>query len=164
MRRAIRETLGTTSLRRPKRFPLKSASCVVSPVTFAPGRPRLATSPAPTGSASCAMTMGIVPVACLAARLAGVPDVTITSTLAQPARPQDRGAGRFFPLQIGTQTRCSVLPRSPTRAALHAVSPRDGRDLEKENLSPRNLSARFPPSAGHGHPAATRPPHHQEAQ
>ena len=36
---------------------------------FPPGRARLATNPFPTGSGSCAMTMGIVLVASLAARV-----------------------------------------------------------------------------------------------
>ena len=48
---------------------------------FPPGRARLATNPLPTGSLSCAMTMGIVAVASLAARVSVEPAVTMTSTL-----------------------------------------------------------------------------------
>ena len=48
---------------------------MLSPVTFPPGRARLATSPAPTGSALVAMTMGIVLVASLTARVATSPCV-----------------------------------------------------------------------------------------
>ena len=46
-----------------------------------PGRARLATNPAPTGSAETAITIGIVRVACLAAWVGGVSTVTMTSTL-----------------------------------------------------------------------------------
>src|SRR5437773_3239076 len=41
------------------------------PVTLPPGRARLSTNPLATGSPSCAKTMGIVPVAALAARVTG---------------------------------------------------------------------------------------------
>ena len=58
------------SLRSSSRFPLNSGARVESPVMFPPGRARLATKPSPTGSVSCAMTMGIVEVAPLAARVA----------------------------------------------------------------------------------------------
>ena len=51
------------------------------PVMLPPGRARLATSPVSTGLAEMPpMTMGIVLVACLAAKLAGVPDATMSST------------------------------------------------------------------------------------
>ena len=53
----------------------------LSPVTLPPGRARLLTSPVPSGSPADVMTMGIVAVACLAARGASVPAATITSTL-----------------------------------------------------------------------------------
>ena len=53
----------------------------MNPVTFAPGRARLVTTPVPAGSLLDAMTMGIVSVARLAASAAGAPLVTITSRL-----------------------------------------------------------------------------------
>ena len=49
-------------------------------MTFPPGRARLATSPVRTGSPPLTITMGIVAVACMAARVAGVPNVTRMST------------------------------------------------------------------------------------
>ncbi len=52
-------------------------------------------SPFPTGSLSCAVTMEIVTVACLAARVAAGPLVTMTSTLrrtSSAARPRSRSA------------------------------------------------------------------------
>ena len=50
---------------------MKSAAWLDTPVTFPPGRAKLSTSPTPTGSATFTNTMGIVGVACLAARAAG---------------------------------------------------------------------------------------------
>jgi hypothetical protein len=61
------------------------------------GSTRLATSPAPTGSALFVMTMGIVRVACLAAWVAGVPDVTITSALSPISSAARRGRRSGFP-------------------------------------------------------------------
>src|SRR5215813_14100483 len=66
---ATRESLGTTSLRISSRLPLSSTLRVDSPVMFPPGRARLAMKPSPTGSGSFVMTMGIVEVASLAARV-----------------------------------------------------------------------------------------------
>src|SRR6266480_3667467 len=51
------------------------------PVMLPPGRARLATRPVPTGSPAAAKTMGMTDVACLAATIAAVADVTMTSTL-----------------------------------------------------------------------------------
>ena len=51
------------------------------PVTFAPGRARLATSPLSTGSVTSDMTIGIVLVTCLAALVAAPPIATMTRTL-----------------------------------------------------------------------------------
>ena len=47
-----------------------------------PGRAKLGTNPVPTGSPTATMTSGTVEVAFLTASEAGVPAVTITSTLA----------------------------------------------------------------------------------
>src|SRR4029077_17914580 len=48
---------------------------------FPPGRARLATNSSSTGSAMPIATMGMMPVACLAGRVAVVLNVTIKSTL-----------------------------------------------------------------------------------
>jgi len=53
---------------------------IVLPVTFASGRAKLATNPARTGSPTAIMTIGIVVVVCLAACVAALPEVTMTST------------------------------------------------------------------------------------
>jgi len=66
------------------------------PVRLPPGRARLATRPLETGSAGPAKTMGMVLVACLAARAACVFAATMTSTLSatsSAARAGNRSSG-----------------------------------------------------------------------
>src|SRR5436309_337471 len=62
---ATRLSLGVISFSSSKSFPPNSPPTFVSPVTFPPGRARLATSPVATGSVLLVMTMGIVVVAFL---------------------------------------------------------------------------------------------------
>jgi hypothetical protein len=78
---ATRDAVGTASLRSWSRFALISASMIVTPVTFLPGRPRLETRPLPRASALLAITIGMVEVACMAARMASVTSATMTSGL-----------------------------------------------------------------------------------
>src|SRR2546426_9224183 len=54
-------------------FAMSSGTESVEPVMLPPGRARLATTPVATASPMPTMTMGIVVVACLAARAPGVP-------------------------------------------------------------------------------------------
>jgi hypothetical protein len=79
-RTTTRVRLGIASLRSCSRLALSSASIIDSPVTFPPGWDRFATKPNPTGSATMAITMGMVDVARRAAWVAGVVSATITST------------------------------------------------------------------------------------
>jgi hypothetical protein len=73
---------GISSFTKSRRFDATSPPSVVDPVTFPPGRARLATSPFSTGAPTATMTTGIVVVARLAATVAGVDAaVTMTSTL-----------------------------------------------------------------------------------
>src|SRR5262245_28322937 len=48
---------GTASLSKASRFPFSSRARVLNPVTFPPGRPRLAMNRSSTGLSSAAMTM-----------------------------------------------------------------------------------------------------------
>ena len=80
-RTATRVSRGIVSLSSCSRLALSSVGIIESPVTFPPGCARFATRPDPTGSATSAMTMGMVDVARLAARVATVLSTTITSTL-----------------------------------------------------------------------------------
>jgi hypothetical protein len=59
MSKATRESFGTASLRSSSRLPLSSGEYALSPVTFPPGRARLAANPTPTGSAPIGMTIGM---------------------------------------------------------------------------------------------------------
>src|SRR5262249_10637494 len=68
------------SLSNSSRLPANTAEILVTPVMFPPGRARLSTSPAATGSAEITKTMGIVLVAFLAARAPDNVPVRITST------------------------------------------------------------------------------------
>jgi hypothetical protein len=62
-------------------FTLISGKRKAKPVMFPPGRARLATNPKATGSATSTITIGIVVVVSLAARVAAGADVTMRSTL-----------------------------------------------------------------------------------
>ena len=63
-RTATRFTPGATSLSNSSHFALIPYSNCVKPVTLPPGRARLSTKPAPTGSGTFANTIGTVRVAC----------------------------------------------------------------------------------------------------
>jgi hypothetical protein len=70
-----------------------SRAAAVSPVTFPPGRARLATKPCSIGLALVAITIGMVSVACFKARIVSPPDATRTSTgrpTSSAARPSSR--------------------------------------------------------------------------
>src|SRR5262249_25457216 len=64
-----------------------------NPVIFPPGRARLSMSPSPTGSRKLVVTMGMVPVAFLAANVACVDVATMTSTLRRTS-PAAKSANR----------------------------------------------------------------------
>ena len=63
-RTAARVTPRRDLLEQLQPFPAKPYSKSVKPVTLPPGRARLSTKPAPTGSTACANTIGTVRVAC----------------------------------------------------------------------------------------------------
>ena len=66
---------------------------LVIPVMLPPGRARLATRPVSTGSAATLpVTIGMVAVACLAAKLAGVPDATMRSTFSPTSSAASSGS------------------------------------------------------------------------
>src|ERR1700730_17267736 len=81
-RRAIRVAPGRTSCSSSIRLATSSTPIKVIPVTFPPGRPRLGTKPALTGSEAVVNTIGIVFVAAIAVRIAtsGAPAL-MTATL-----------------------------------------------------------------------------------
>ncbi len=92
---ATREILETVSLSSSSRLPVKSPRTVVRPVMFPPGLAKLATNLFSTGFPAAAITIGIVLVACLAARVDGLPPVTMVSTFSRTksaARPGSRSS------------------------------------------------------------------------
>ncbi len=111
-------------------FPPSSEATPATPVTFPPGRARLATSPVSMGLPAGAMTIGIAVVAAFAARAAGVNWATIARGL---------GAGRIagscaldFPFRLDPNL-CGDCVGAPTtrgitaqRASLDKL-PGDGR-------------------------------------
>jgi len=91
-------TLGATSLRSSKRLPTRSGLIRDSPVTFPPGRAGWRRGPSPPQSPDSAMTMGMVVVACMAARVAGTPDaVTMTSTGSRTNSTASAGSWSSWP-------------------------------------------------------------------
>ncbi len=95
---AMRESFGMISLRRSRRLPLSSRLRFDNPVMLPPGRARLVTNPLPTGSGSWVMTMGIVMVASLAARVAVEPLVTIRPGLSRTSSAANWGRRPASPL------------------------------------------------------------------
>ena len=115
-------------------------------MTLPPGRARLATKPAPTGSPAFVITMGMVVVALFAANAAGVPETTIRSTLRRTKSAASSGrrsgfcsANRysmviFFPsIHPSLLSSCRNAPRGPR--------------YQKQCLHPGNLCGRFSLSA-----------------
>lgn len=94
---ATRETLGATSLSSSNCFPTTSGAMLASPVMLLPGRARLATRPAATGSPETVKTMGIVLVACLAASVGGGDAVTMTSTFMRTSSAASPGSRSYCP-------------------------------------------------------------------
>lgn len=80
---ATRFRLGAIALSSSRRLPAKSSEVVASPVILPPGRPRLGTSPNPTGSTTPTKTIGTDVVAFLAARAAGAAEARMTSAFAK---------------------------------------------------------------------------------
>jgi len=70
---AARATRGAISFSSSSHFPLIPYSNIVNPVALPPGRARLATKPAPTGSITTTKTIGTVLVACNNGAVVAVP-------------------------------------------------------------------------------------------
>jgi len=80
---ANRRRPGTISRTSSTRLAATSVCWTDRPVTLPPGRAKLAIRPVPTGSPAAPKTIGMTDVACLAATIASVADVTMTSTLSR---------------------------------------------------------------------------------
>src|SRR5262245_18039658 len=105
-------------------FPTEFWGKGTQPREVPPGRARLATNPAPTGSIAVGKTIGIVWVACLAAIAAGVVCTRMISTLSWTISAANFGKRSALPSEnrrSKTTFRPSLYPRSrnPFRSASH---------------------------------------------
>src|SRR6516162_2793678 len=82
---ATRDTLDAISLRSSSHFTPMPYSYKTKPVALPPGRARLSTNPAPTGSTVCANTIGTVRVTACNAATVGL---AVARMRVQPIRPQ----------------------------------------------------------------------------
>ena len=108
-----------------RRLAARSLAWFDRPVTFPPGRERLATRPVPTGSPATGKTIGMTEVACFAASAASVPTAKMTSTLTRmnsaviSAKRSGRPSAHRYSI---TTVRPSIQPNSRSRwikAAAH---------------------------------------------
>src|SRR5215208_4613046 len=105
----------TASFSSSSRLAPNSCAMAVTPVTFAPGRARVSASPPAMGFPVVAMTMGIVPVACLAARAPAFDPATMTSTFWRTSSAARPGRWSILPSAYRsskTMFRPSIQPRS----------------------------------------------------
>src|SRR6516165_7569009 len=95
---AMTVAAGTSSVSTSSCFCPNSTASEVAPVMLPPGRLRLETSPAATGSPPVAKTIGMVAVAALAASAEGVPPGTaITATLRETRSANSEGNRPYSP-------------------------------------------------------------------
>jgi len=122
---ANRRRPGTISRKSSTRLAATSVCWTDRPVTLPPGRAKLAIRPVPTGSPAAPKTIGMTDVACLAATIASVADVTMTSTLSRTnsvaisAKRSGRPSAQRYSIVM---VRPSIQPSSRrrcTKAATH---------------------------------------------
>src|SRR6266704_1125771 len=106
------ETFGIACTRSCNRLANMSGACCDVPVIFPPGRARLATSPTPTGSIEFVKTTGIVLVAFLTARAAGVVVTMRRSRLARASSAANSGNRSARPSEYRRSTTSLHVPES----------------------------------------------------
>ena len=106
---AARVMRGAISLSSSSHFPLMLYSNRVNPVTLPPGRARLSTKPAPTGSATIANTIGTLRVAC-----SNGPTATLPVARIDVWRERD---------QFGRYLRMRSASPAPQRASIRTLRP-----------------------------------------
>ena len=142
-RSPTRASLGIASLSISSLLVFSSGDKLESPVTLPPGRARLVTKPAPTGSAGFVITMGMVVVAFFAANADGVSGTIIRSTLRRTNSAASSGNRSGFllckPILDG-----DVFPLNPSKLA-QLLPERFHREprYQKQCLNPGNLCGRF---------------------
>ncbi len=106
---AARASRGSALFMISSRLALSSGMKNDEPVTFPPGRGRLATTPLSTGVPTIVITTGISVVVCFAARAAGVPWVTMMSTLRRISSAANTGSRSYLP-SAHRSSRVTFLP------------------------------------------------------
>src|SRR5262249_54775939 len=137
--------LGTSSRSNSSRFAPSAVTRKVTPVTLAPGRLRLETRPSSwTGSAPTTKTIGMVPVAALAASAAGGPNARITATgsaSGQSRQPVEATIGRaIFDRNVTTFDIASLLQALPNGAEHSIIELSAGKQADQRHaglLRPR---------------------------
>jgi hypothetical protein len=115
-RSPTRERLRTASLSISSLFVFNSGDKLEKPVTLPPGRARLATKPAPTGSPMFVITTGMVVVALLTANAGDVAETMIRSTLRRTKSAARLGKRSNFPLSESVLDD-DVLSLDPSKVA-----------------------------------------------
>ena len=141
-----------------KRVAYMSVTWALSPVTFPPGRARLATRPDSTGAPLAAMTTGMVRDALFAARAAGVPLVTIRSTFSRTSSAARTGyrssrpsAERYSMTKFFVYLTVALVPRGAERRP--ALTPLLYPGITQESASSawlQHVTARATQSADRG--------------
>ena len=142
-RSPTRASLGTASLSISSLLVFSSVAKLESPVTLPPGRARLATKPAPTGSAALVITMGMVVVALFAANADGRPcDHDQINLKTNQVRRKLRQALKLLlckPVLDG-----DILSLNPSKLAqLLPERLHEDRAYQKQCLHPGNLCGRL---------------------
>src|SRR5262249_10916423 len=158
-RRATRRRLGTISRNSSSLLPARSICTFDKPVTLPPGRERLVTRPAATGSVPKATTIGMVDVACFtgaAALSAGTMTSTLrrTNSAATSAKRSGRPSAQRY---LIVTVRPSIQPSSPKRRTKASVH---GRQTDAAAAPRRPMVGTFPGCcavAASGHAAAAPP-------
>ncbi len=114
LNRAKRRPEGTISFRISSRFASSSATSMLTPVVLPPGLAKLAISPLARSSEFA--TIGIVLVACCAARIAGMPKARMTLAFARTSDWASSGNRSTSPSAYRTSRRMLRPTTSPTAA------------------------------------------------
>src|SRR5262249_561548 len=136
---ANRRRPGTASRRISTRLAPRSVAWLDRPVRLPPGRARLATRPVATGSPGSAKTIGIIVVACFAAKIDWVPYVTITSPL---GRTNSAGISAARSLRPSAQ-RYSIATFRPSFDHLVGAGEQRRWHVEAERSGGRQIDDQF---------------------
>ena len=158
---AARVTLGATCLSNSSHFALMPYSKWVKPVALPPGRARLLTKPAPTGSVTWTKTIGTVRVASSIDPMPEPPETRMTSgaSATSSAAYWRKRPGSPSPQRVSIRMlRPSIRPRSCKAWTNAPTRPRDSGSSATDTSTPmRRIGSDCCGRAGSGHAAAAPP-------